>query len=272
MNTFVTGFFVVMLVSALSVVGMIVVRRMVGFEKLRSFNEVAGNSFQVVGTFYAVLLGLIVVDAMSSVSGLRSTIEQEANAVGDNYILARALPEPQRKQLQTLCVNYVDLILNEEWDAMKEGKVSGAAVSCMNEMWDEIIDIKPTSDGENDIRQMLLSNMAELGDNRRARLIVSQHGVSAEMWTVLIIGGALTIAFFYFLGLPSLIGQILMTIVIATTITLNIYLVYLFGYPLSGAYSIAPEAFLADKIIFNLRSGQLSLPSKTFNPRSILER
>ncbi len=273
MNTYIIGVVVVLIVSALAVTGMLLVRNRVGLEKLGSFNEVAGNSFQVVGTFYAVLLGLIVVDAMTSMADLRVTIDQEANAVGDTYILARGLPEKERIHLQSLCVRYVDVVLDEEWSAMKEGKISRDAIVCVNNLWKDVIEFKPNSDAENDIRSMCLGKLSDLGDNRRARLIASQHGTAPEIWAVLIIGAALTIAFSYFLGLPSLTAQILMTVIIATTITLNVYLVYLFGYPLSGPYAIAPEGFLVDRLIFKLNSSDgksiLKL-DKTFNPRKLL--
>lgn len=273
MSAFIIGSLVVIVASALSVAGMLIVRRKVGTETLSSFNDVAGNSFQVVGTFYAVLLGLIVVDAMSSMTELRGVVEQEANAVADCFILAHGLPEKQRASLQGLCVKYVDVVLNEEWQAMREGKISRDAIVCVSDLWDSIIEFKPTDSAESDIRQMCLSDISELGDNRRARLIASQHGVSFEIWTVLIIGAVLTIGFSYFLCLRSEIAQILMTIIIATTLSLNIYLVYLFGYPLSGPYAIAPEAFLVDRMIFALRSrGPNYLPAeKTFSPRKLLE-
>lgn len=252
---------------------MLLVRRIVGVEKLKSFNEVAGNSFQVVGTFYAVLLGLIVVDAMTDMSDLRSVVEQEANAVADVFILSRGMPEAQKKKVQELTKGYVDTVIDEEWSAMKEGKVSTKAVVQVNELWDTIIDFKPTADDEKDIRQMCLERVSELGDSRRSRLISSSHGVSTELWTVLIIGGVLTLGFSYFLGLSSVIGQALMTVVIASTLALNVYLVFLFGYPFSGAYCVEPEGFMVDRLIFKLRgSGKSELPNeKTIDPRKLMK-
>lgn len=274
MNAYILGALVVLVASAISVGGMLIVRRKVGAEKLSSFNDVAGNCFQVVGTFYAVLLGLIVVDAMSSMSDLRVTVDREANAVCDTYIISRGLPEQDRIRVQGLCTRYVDLVLQEEWPAMREGKVSRDSILCVSEMWDAILDIKPTNDAENDVRQMCLSNMSELGDNRRARLIASQHGVDPEIWAVLIIGAILTIAFSYFLCLPSLAAQVLMTIVISTTLSLNVYLVYLYGYPLSGPYSIFPEGFMVDRMIFKMKSSGAKnfLPDeKTFAPKKLFD-
>ncbi len=273
MNAYLLGFLVVIAASAISVGGMLIVRKTVGVDKLSSFNDVAGNCFQVVGTFYAVLLGLIVVDAMSSMSDLRVTVDKEANAVCDTYILARGLPEQDRTRIQGLCSHYVDVVLEEEWPAMRDGKVSREGIVCVSELWDSLIDVKPTTDGENDIREMCLTNMSQLGDNRRARLIASQHGVDPEIWAVLIIGAILTVAFSYFLCLPSLIAQVLMTVVISTTLSLNVYLVYLYGYPLSGPYAIFPEGFMVDRMIFNMKSsGKTFLPDeKTFSPKKLFE-
>lgn len=259
--------------SVLAVCGMLLVRRIVGVEKLRSFNEVAGNSFQVVGTFYAVLLGLIVVDAMTDMSDLRSVVEQEANAAADIYILSRGLPEPQQKKIQELTSGYVDTVIDEEWPAMREARVSTKAIVQVNELWNTIIDFKPAADDQKDIRQLCLERVSELGDSRRSRLITSSHGVSTELWTVLIIGGILTLGFSYFLGLSSVIGQALMTVVIASTLSLNVYLVFLFGYPFSGPYCVEPDGFLVDRLIFRMRGGgKEDLPSaKTIDPRELLK-
>lgn len=269
-NPYLIGFLVMFVVSALAVGGMLIVRRLVGVETLKSFNEVAGNSFQVVGTFYAVLLGLIVVDAMTNMTDLRGVIEQEANAVADVYILARGLPEAEQKQIKALAVSYVDTVIDDEWEAIKKGQISTKAIGHVSGMWNVLIDFKPTADDQKDIRQMSLDRVSELGDNRRARLIASAHGVSTELWTVLLIGGVLTLGFSYFLGLSSVIGQALMTVVIASTLALNVYLVFLFGYPFSGAYCVEPDGFVVNRVMFKLReSGKTDLPG-TVNPKEIL--
>ncbi len=186
---------------------------------------------------------------------MRGIIEQEANAVADVYILARGLPEPEQKKVKELAVKYVDTVIDDEWDAMKKGKISTKAIG-VGGLWNVLIDFKPTADDQKDIRQMSLDRVSELGDNRRARLIASAHGVSTELWTVLLIGGVLTLGFSYFLGMSSVIGQGLMTVIIASTLALNVYLVFLFGYPFSGAYCVQPDGFVVDRVMFRLRESK----------------
>ena len=261
MNAVFIGFFVVITLSLVAVGGMLIVRKQVEIDTLQSFNEVAGNMFQVVGTLYAVLLGLIVVDAMTSMSDLRVTIEREANAVANIHILAKGLPSQTKFKVQELASDYVDAVINEEWPAMKECSYSKNAVLSLYSMWDNLIECEPENENQRDIRSKALDSMTALGDSRRTRLLSSIHGVSAELWTVLIAGGMLTILFTYFFGLKHPTGQVLMTFVVAASVSLNVYLVYLFGYPFSGAYSLSPEGFIANRLLFSVRKkGLQSLP------------
>ncbi len=253
MNALIIGVIIVLAASVLSGLGVLSVRRVVGLEVLKSFNEVAGNMFQVVGTLYAVLLGLIVVDAMTNMADLRVTLEEEANHVADVFILARAFPQATRLQFETLTTQYVDAVIDHEWEAMRKGTVSKEAIVAVNQLWDTVLDYKAGNDDERDIKSMCISHLSDMGDARRKRLLASVHGVSTELWAVLAVGGLMTVGFSYFLGLSSVRGQILMTAIIATSLALNVYLVYLFGYPLSGAYALKPDPFMTDRHIFAMR-------------------
>lgn len=253
MNALIVGALVVLAASVLSGLGVLCVRRVVGLEVLKSFNEVAGNMFQVVGTLYAVLLGLIVVDAMTNMSDLRVTLEEEASDVADVFILAGGFSEPTRSQVQKLAVNYVDAVIDKEWQAMRNRTVSKEAIANTALLWDTLLEFKPQSDDEKDLKSKTLDHMSEMSDHRRKRILASVHGVSMELWAVLTVGGLLTLGFSYFLGLSSVRGQVLMTAIIATSLALNVYLVYLFGYPLSGAYALDPDPFMTDRAIFKMR-------------------
>jgi len=72
------GFSLIAAVSLLSVLGLLFVRRTFHLDKLKSCHEVGGYLLSVVGTMYAVLLGLIVVDAMTKFQTARAIVEQRA--------------------------------------------------------------------------------------------------------------------------------------------------------------------------------------------------
>lgn len=264
MQTLIIGTLVVSLFSGLSCLGIVLIRKYVGVEKLREFNDTAGNIFQVVGTFYAVLLGLIVVDAMGNMTEMRMTVDSEADAAANIFILAQGLPSETKAKFQSIAINYVDAVIDEEWNAMREKKMSTKAAASAFALWSAITEFQPTDPNMQAVRQNCLEEMSQLGDNRRKRIVSSLHGVSPVLWTALIIGAFLTVSFMYFFGVKSLRGQLLMTAIVAASISMNVYLVYLFGYPFSGAYRLQPEGFLAARAIFAL--------TKTGNVAEVLQK
>jgi hypothetical protein len=74
-------------------------------------------------------------------------------------------------------------------------------------------------------------------------------------WFVLILGGIVTVVFTYFFGIESLKVQVMMTVMVSLLISLNLYLVILFGAPFSGDLQVSPEALHVDKLIFDDQLG-----------------
>ena len=251
-NAFLVGAIVVLLSAVISVSGLLIVRKKVSTEKLEQFNNVGGNMFQVVGTLYAVLIGLVVVDALQTVNDLRVTIDHEASAVANIYTLSQGLPSETKLKVRKSITDYVNSVIDEEWEAMSHRSYSKDAVIDVHNLWNTLIGCEPEKSTQQDIRSMALEEMRNLSDCRRKRLLSSIHGVSPILWAALILGGALTIMFTYFFGLSSLPGQIMMTVIVSTCLSLNIYLVFLFGYPFSGIFRLPPEGFIANRAIIKI--------------------
>jgi hypothetical protein len=250
MNSYVSGFAVITLTTILAVVGMLIVRRKVGLERLASYHEVAGYLLSVIGTLYAVLLGFIVVDAMNHLQEARVTVEQEANALADIFLIADGLESVRKEQIQSLCRKYAAVVIDEEWPLMRQGRFSNTAVITGWRLWKNVSRLQPRNECEQNLQQSLLTELGTMADNRRIRLINSKHGVAPIMWVVLIMGGIFTVVFTYFFGVKNVGAQILMTVLVSVTLSLNIFLVSLFGYPFSGDLAVAPEAFKLDQQIF----------------------
>ena len=73
----VTGYSTHVIVSAiiLSCLGQIAFRKLIGPERLKECHEVGGYYFSVVGTFYAVLVGLIIFDAQARFDDAKMDVE-----------------------------------------------------------------------------------------------------------------------------------------------------------------------------------------------------
>jgi hypothetical protein len=244
------GIILVCVVTSLSILGLLIVRRQVGVETLTSWHDVAGYLLSVVGTMYAVLLGLIVVDAMTKFQNARFITEQEANNLADVFLLADHMPDPYKHNVQKMCVDYCEAVITRDWPKMEKQDNSFEARHLAIKLVRVLENYEPQTESEKAIYPMILTEGLSLWDNRRARIITATNGIPAVEWFVVIIGGIVTTIFTYFFGLTQLRSQIVMTALVAILISLNVYLVLLFGYPFAGDLKVMPEAFEVDRTIF----------------------
>ena len=113
------------IVAAIALVAL--VRKMFSKDTLRQAHDITGNLLSVVGTLYAVLLGLIVVDALVRFEHAIDVVQQESNALADIFLLANRLPKPERGRLQETCKTYARQVVGDEWPLMATGHASMAA-------------------------------------------------------------------------------------------------------------------------------------------------
>jgi hypothetical protein len=250
MNFYIFGFLVLFITTVLAVVGMLLVRRFVGISNLASYHEVAGYLLSVVGTLYAVLLGFVVVDAMQHVQDLRNLVDQEASSLCNIYLCANGLPEKPRTELRKNCIDYADSVINDEWHAMEKGQYSVRSFTVVWKIWKQISTYVPEGEAQQTLHQQLVSEVCSMTQNRRMRITSSAHGIAPLMWTVLIVGGVFTLLFTYFFAVESVRAQVIMTVLVALTLSLNIYLVFIFGSPFTGDFGVKPDSFRLDQMIF----------------------
>jgi hypothetical protein len=250
LNAYAYGFLIITFVTALAVLGMVIVRGRVSLVTLATYHEVAGYLLSIVGTLYAVLLGFVVVDAMSHMQDVRGLVSMEASGLANIFLVSEGLAEPKRTKIRTLCKNYASEVINDEWHKLQEGQYSQQTFHTVFVLWKEITTYDPVTPREQNLQQQLVSEICSMTQNHRTRVISSTHGVAPIMWLVLIVGGVFTTIFTYFFGVANIRVQALMTILVSVTLSLNVYLVYVFGNPMATDLGVKPGPFQLDLMIF----------------------
>ena len=82
----------------------------------------AGFIYAALGVIYAVLLALVVIAVWEEFGRARVTVESEANALAEIFWLAHELPEPEGPHLQELARSYAEVVVDEEWPLMQQGR------------------------------------------------------------------------------------------------------------------------------------------------------
>lgn len=266
MSGYILGLLIALAVACLSVLGMLLVRKRVNIQTLTSNHEVAGYLLSVVGTLYAVLLGFVVVDAMQHMQDLRGLVSMEASGLANIFLCSEGLPAEKRRVIRSLCHQYADEVINDEWKSLQEGKYSQKAFATVFKLWKEITTNQPSTQSAQQINQQLITEICSMTQNHRTRVVNSTRTVAPIMWLVLLVGGIFTLIFTYFFAVESMKMQAIMTFLVAMTLSLNVYLVFVFGNPMSTDLGIKPGPFQLDLIIFDsFERGEMPPPSPMAN-------
>lgn len=197
----------------------------------------------VVGTLFSVLLGFMVAGSMERYHDTQIRCEQEASNVASIFRVARGLSDIDRPRIRQLCREYVDDVVDSEWPKMEHGIQINHGWVTYQKLWESVVAVVPENDRQNDLLQGLVASMTNLGENRRARILLAQSTVPPAMWAIVGFGALLTLALSYVFASRFPRVQSFMTTLVATALALNIWLLGAYSQPFVGEFKIRPNMF-----------------------------
>ncbi len=228
---------------AAAVLGLIFVRRRVPLTTLIEHHEVAGVCFAVVGGLYGIILAFVLVSSWERYEAARADTEAEASAAADLFRHSQGMPEPDGARLASALTDYARSVVEDEWPAMSEGHPSDVTQGYYAAIWRAVLDERPSEAWEVALYQQTLSKLDDLADGRRHRIYYIESGLPRVIWVFLVVFGAATVAFTYFFGMPRLMPQIVITVVLTATIAWTLALVNETQTPFSGELRVSDRAF-----------------------------
>ena len=234
-----------------AVIGLSLVQRLVPVSVREEHNDVAGFIYAALGVIYAVLLALVVIAVWEEFGRARVTVESEANALAEIFWLAHQRPEPEGPHLQELARSYAEVVVEEEWPLMQQGRAPlMEQTQTTPRGWVLIDDIRstlqgyePRTEAGQELYAQGLDQVQRLADARRTRLVQAEEGIPSVLWVVLIVGGMVTVGFSYLFGLANTWAHRLMVVSLAGVIALVLFTISAMDYPFSGGARIGTEAF-----------------------------
>lgn len=243
-DTYPVGLLLVPGCVAMSLAGLAVARRSLHRHDLAKIQEVASYLFGVVGTLYAVILGLVVVDSMSRFSEARLTVEAEANAISDIVLFASQVPGEGQRRARRCAEAYVESVSEVEWPLMASGETSPATRKLALDLSTALLSFEPRTEREQEIFAGQVEALGQFWNSRRARSATAgRDGLPPLEWLILIVGGLITVIYTFFFKPDDFRLQLAITGMLSAVIALNLYLVLMFGSPFSGDVKIHPDSF-----------------------------
>jgi hypothetical protein len=211
---------------------------------------VAGFIYAVLGVAYAVLLGLVLIAVWEKWDAAEAVTTDEANELAGIFYYAHALPQPEGRHVQELVRSYAQVVVEDEWPLMAQGRSSPEAWATLDELRATILGLNPPTAQQLGYDQarynQMLEQLHDLGNARRERLLAAEQGLPPIMWIVLILGGVITVSFTYLFGLENTLVHLLMVAALAMIISISLFTVAALDYPFKGDIRIHPAAYEND--------------------------
>jgi hypothetical protein len=251
-----TGLLIVAVATVVAVGGLVLVQRLYSTERRKQHNDVAGFIYAVLGVSYAVLLGLMLIAVWEQWNAAQDVASDEANELAGIFWFAHALPQPEGRHIQELARSYAQVVVEEEWPLMEQGRSSPKAWDTLDELRGTILGLDPPTGAQLVRYNQVLEQLHALGDARRERLLAASEGLATILWVVLIGGGVITIAFTYLFGLDNTVVHTLMVAALAMILSLSLFTVAALDYPFKGDVRIHPAAF--EQVLERFQESKLS--------------
>jgi hypothetical protein len=229
----------------ISLIGLWLVRKFAPYEIMEGHKEIAGFIYGILGTIYAVILGFSVIFLWEQYHDAEIIADREASQLSDLHRLAQALPAAQRDPFTSALLKYCTLVVEEEWTLMDQRKPSANAHEQLMQIWQKGQAFEPVTEREKIILAKIVDTLANLDDARRSRLLAARSTLPKPLWFVLIAGAVITIGFSYLFGLRSVVAHTVITIFLAASIGLGLFLIAALEGPFSGSLRLSPDAFTA---------------------------
>jgi Protein of unknown function (DUF4239) len=140
--------------------------------------------------------------------------------------------------------DYTRYVINEAWPAQRKGIIPAGGNVKVSAFQNKLFTVEPVKEGQKALHTVALSEFSEMIKARRLRLQSVTAGLPANLWFVVIFGALINIFIPWFLVFNRQLMQDLMSVLMASTIGLLIFLMGAMDNPFRGDFSVGPDAFL----------------------------
>jgi hypothetical protein len=233
------------LISGLSVGGALAAyalfRRLVRLDFSADDRGLAMSVLGIVATINSLLLAFSAVSVWESFGSAEEAVIREGDTVGE---LARDLAvygSPESRAAREQLRRYTQLVVSDEWIAMRDGNASDEAWLASDAMFRAVASLEPDTPRRQALLPEIWARSNELVGHRRDRLYMTQAEVPGTLWTVVLAGTILTLLTTFVL--PPTRFNIGMIASLAFSLGLVFFFIIAMDRPFAGKESISAAPF-----------------------------
>ena len=205
-----------------------------------SHNDIVSYFLAPVTVFYGITLGLLAVATWTNFSNTQDKVDREAQVVGSLYRDVNSFPEPLRTTLDDDVRAYVREVVDVSWPLQRKGVTPYSSGPKLEQFQADLLLFEPKTEREKIVTAQAYQVFNNLVEARRGRLESVSSGMPASLWSLVILGGLITLTATLFFDTPSFRMHLWMSILLGTLVGLMVFLVATLDNPFRGKVSIGP--------------------------------
>ena len=223
--------------------GLVVARRLIPLPVRERHTAATGTIYAAVYVMFGLTAGFSLFSVWQQFNTARQTVEDEAANVEQIHQLAGGFPEPGHGRVQRSAESYAREVVEEEWPLLERQRSSLRAEALLDDLRRGVQGVEPRTDAQGAFRTQALAELDELEEGRVLRLVLVRQGLPFILWVVLVVGGALTIAFPFLFGIDAAWLHAATVAGLTVLVALILYVIGVLDYPFGGGVGVQPYPF-----------------------------
>ena len=205
-----------------------------------SHNDIVSYFLAAITVFYGITLGLLAVATWTNFASTQDKVDHEAQTVASLYRDVNSFPEPLRTTLDDDLRAYAREVIDVSWPQQRKGIVPFGSGAKLEQFQADLLMFEPKTEREKIVTGESYRVFNALVEARRGRLESVTSGMPTSLWSLVILGGLITLTATLFFDTPSFRMHFWMTTLLSVLLGLMVFLIGTLDNPFRGKVSIGP--------------------------------
>lgn len=199
------GVIVVLFFNLYSLLGLFTTRKFVKrqHKEDHSHNDIVSYFLAAITVFYGITLGLLAIATWTNYSQTQDKVDHEAQVVASLYRDVNSFPEPLWTGLDNDLKAYVREVVDVSWPLQWKGIIPYGSGPKLEHFQADLLMFEPKTEREKIVTQQAYQVFNILVEARRSRLESVTSGMPASLWSLVLLGGLITMTATLFFILPA---------------------------------------------------------------------
>jgi uncharacterized membrane protein len=211
-------------------------------------NDVIGWQIAILGTIYAVMIGFMLYAVWTNFQTAETNANNEANNLVNLFRAADGLPQPQRDLIQQSARNYAYEVITQEWPEMHRAQSGSTSEpyggqEYVMKLWMTTTQTSTDTLAQQASLRQVMIELSSMTEHRRVRLLESRTEMPTILWTVLVVGGMITIASSCLIGSENVVLHFVLIVALSLLVSLALVAIGDIDRPFQGSVNVSSYAF-----------------------------